>query len=57
MYTLTMDQVQNHMDTHTRKRYIQSLQVIEANLPTKSTIKSNGKYDCQTNRQNNDEGT
>ena len=52
-----MDQVQNHMDTHTRKRYIQSLQVMEANLPTKSTIKSNGKYDCQTNRQNNDEGT
>ena len=52
-----MDKVQNNMDPQTRERHIQSLQVLEANLPTKPTIESIGKDDRKTSRQNNDEGT
>ena len=51
-----MDKVQNNMDPKTGERHKQSLQVLETNLLTKPTIKSNGKDDCQESRQNNDKG-
>ena len=57
MHTLTMDKVQNNIDTQTREGYLQSLQVMEANLTTKPAIKGNGEDDCHTSRQNNDKGS